>query len=419
MMVAPIDYRLDIQSPVEAFLGSAKLGAGLAEAQAAARAKQAELERQQSMQEALSGLYANPNATSEDYARVAGLMPKEVGDNLRASAAVLTEADREKELQFGAQVMSALGSDKPEFGLSLLRERAHGERNRGREDQAKAYETWATIAEQSPAAAKNTIGLLMAQLPGGDKVIESVTKIGAERRAEELQPSALKESESKAEKAAVLARFAESDAVLEQQKKGWDIKKLQSDMRIAQQNANIAAAEVAAKREANATERAKLNLQVEKMIADRDATVRERVAAYEAGAASMDGLISTAREALNTPFSVIKDATGPIGSRLPTLSEDTANFEALVETLSSQSFLSQVEQMRGLGALTQSEGEKLVSGLKNLSLKQGHRQLVKNIQDLVGKMEEARGRLSRKTGVPLSSAPSGKPATDEPIVVDF
>jgi len=91
-------------------------------------------------------------------------------------------------LGFTSQVLSAFGSKKPEIGIQLLNDRATAERNSGREDQAKAYETWAKIAETDPTMAQVMIAPLVGQLPGGDKVIEAWTKAQGESRARELQP---------------------------------------------------------------------------------------------------------------------------------------------------------------------------------------------------------------------------------------
>ena len=95
---------------------------------------------------------------------------------MRANWETLSKDRQDNELRFGGQVMSALSSNQPQIGIQLLRERATAERNAGREQQAKAYETWAQMAEVSPQSAQKTIGIMLAGVPGGDKVLEGSIK---------------------------------------------------------------------------------------------------------------------------------------------------------------------------------------------------------------------------------------------------
>jgi hypothetical protein len=57
-----------------------------------------------------------------------------------------------------------------------LETRATAEENAGRPEQAKAYRTYAELAKVNPNAARTTIGMMLASVPGGDKVIEATTK---------------------------------------------------------------------------------------------------------------------------------------------------------------------------------------------------------------------------------------------------
>ena len=69
----PINYAVDVQSPFESVLGGFKLGAGMAEVQAAQQKRDIELkalQQAQLRQTELADLFKNPNATSADYARV-------------------------------------------------------------------------------------------------------------------------------------------------------------------------------------------------------------------------------------------------------------------------------------------------------------------------------------------------------------
>lgn len=175
-MVQPINYQLNVQSPFEAALSGFKIGATIADVAAQRQAQEADLARRQQLQTQVTALMQNPNPTARDFTNLAMLLPKAEADSMRANWETLSKDRQENELRFGGQVMSAFSSNQPQIGVQLLRERATAERNAGRGDQAKAYETWAQMAEVSPQSAQKTIGIMLAGVPGGDKVLESSIK---------------------------------------------------------------------------------------------------------------------------------------------------------------------------------------------------------------------------------------------------
>lgn len=428
-MVAPIDYSLNVKSPFESAIQGYGIGANMAQMQAQreatmaqrdamqakADAERAEALRQAEAREATKALFTNPNPTAQDFIKVASMLPEKEAASMRANWDLMNKDKQDSTLKFSGQVLSAFNSGSPQIGVQLLKDRAEAERNAGQEEQAKAYDTWAQIAEANPQAAMKSMGIMVAQVPGGDKVIESVTKIGQESRAEALAPSQLKESEAKAEKAAVAAKFAESDAVMKLQKDGWDIKKIQNDIGVSQQNARIAAANAQIAREGNQIKRQELGLKLEEMKQKRDEVIRTKTSEIESARGDMDNFLNTADRVLKTPMSVIGSAAGPISARMPTLSQDTADFEALVETMGSQAFMSQIPKMKGTGALSEKEGEKLQSSLQNLSLKQSPERLVENVKEAQRLILKARKNLADKYGVPESvpDTPQAAPTPEE------
>jgi hypothetical protein len=149
----------------------------------------------------MSALIANPNRTAQDYEAVASMLPEKEAASLRANFEMRTREQQGKDLGFAMQTMSAFDAGAPDVGLRLLREKAQAERNSGREDQAKAYETWASIAEQNPQAASATIGTLVSRLPGGKEAIDGYAKVREERRLSAKAPFDLRSAEALAKKA--------------------------------------------------------------------------------------------------------------------------------------------------------------------------------------------------------------------------
>jgi hypothetical protein len=194
-MVQPINYQLNVQSPFEAALSGFKIGATISDIAAQRQAQEIQrqaqeedLKRKQALQTQVQALIQNPNPSARDFTNIAMLLPKNEADSMRANWETLSKDRQENELRFGGQVMSAFSSNQPQIGVQLLKERATAERNAGREQQAKAYETWAQMAEVSPQSAQKTIGIMLAGVPGGDKVLTSsiqALKAPAEIRAGE------------------------------------------------------------------------------------------------------------------------------------------------------------------------------------------------------------------------------------------
>ena len=386
------------------------------EMQANQAAQAQAIERQRQLKQGMAALARNPNPSMKDYQTIIPLLPKDQGELMLKTWEAKDKAQQQGMLSLSGQVMSALRVN-PELGIKILQEQEDAAKTGGDQQRAQALATWRRIAEIRPQESAASIGLLVSQLPGGKELIEGMTKLGAERRAEELQPSELSKSQSEAQKASVAAKFAESNAVIDLQKKNWDITKLQNDIQIAKQNAAIAAAGVAASREGNQLRRQELGLKVQEMIDKRDATVREKVSGLESARSSIDNMINTADRVLSTPMGVIGSAAGPISSRMPTLSQSTADFEALIETLGAQSFISQIPNIQGMGALSNAEGEKLQSALQSFSLKQSPEQLTQNVREAQRLMLKARTNLSKKFGLP-DSVPDTPAASASPADID-
>lgn len=421
----PYNYAIDVASPFESAVQGLKFGAGLADMQMERQAQavklqqqQQAMQQQQALRSNMQALMANPNPTAKDYTNLAMMLPEKEAASMRANWEALSKDRQTKDLQSAGQVMAAFQSGAPEVGLQLLRQRAEAAKNSGDMAQAQALDTWAKLAEINPNAVTKSIGLMVAQLPGGDKIIESVGKIGSEARAQELQPTALKKAKAEATTAEVGAKFAESKALADLEQAGWNVKKIQADMGIAQQNSRIAAMNAATAREGNLLKKQELQLKVSEAVQKRDDGIRGKVAEVENARFNIDNLLNTAYRIIGTPRSVVESASGPISSRMPTLSQDTADFESLIENLDAQAFLSQIPQMKGTGALSENEGKKLAAALQSLSLKQSPDQLVGNVKEMQRLMLKARKNLADKFGMP-ESVPDTPAATKSTSAADI
>lgn len=144
---------------------------------------------------------------------------------------------------------------------------------------------------------------------------------------------------------------------------------------IAQQNVNLRRMELEDKKYdrliANETNALKLAELQDKRLQNQQAmeqAKRDKADAYNSGMDNLSRTIETATKVLNSP-----GFTGYFGTNLNPLSSrfipgtEAADTETLVDTLKSQGFLSGIQQMKGMGALSNAEGQKVMDAIGSLS----------------------------------------------------
>ena len=232
----PINYAVDVQSPFEAAIGGFKLGAAGAEAQAQATAR----DNAAKAQTKLAELYANPNATAADYDKVVAFLPKEQAALVTQGFERKTKEQQQNTLQQAGQVYSALKSGQPIVAKTLLTDFAAGYRKAGREQDAKATETYLQMIDLNQVGAQTTVGLMIAALPGGKDVLENVDKVLSTQRAEALAPAELRDKLAKADKAEADALIAQEQAITEGEKQTAALKLAQAQANSAEIEAEYA-----------------------------------------------------------------------------------------------------------------------------------------------------------------------------------
>lgn len=427
--MGPIDYTLQVQQPFESALQGFKAGAGIR--QVVDERAQAESVAAQQAQ-----LQADLAAASQDPKQLPGLMVRypQLAKELKHGWDVMNGEQQQASLSHASEVFAALQSGRPDVARSVLTTRATALRNSGDEEGAKRAEDMAQWAERHPDSLKTSIGLRLAALPGGDKVIEGAVKLGGEQRATELQPGAVRKvnadasaAESDATTKGVTAKYAESNALKDLETKGWNIQALQADIEFKKQSARIAAMNAAIAKEGNALKRQELQLKIDEAVSTRDSKLREKVAAAETGAAAIDNALNTVERikknrSLNSVVGSMEGSAYYPNTTLGTLNpfgngDERADAIALIDTLKSQNFLAQIPAMKGTGALTDKEGDKLETSLINLRRDQSEGQFRANLDEAARLLKKGRDALAKGTGVPLGkpdtpAAPGSRPSLD-------
>ena len=420
-LLQPFNYTLNVPNPAEAVTTGLQQGVQLAgmmertDAMAAQRkqtllenqALQAKAALQTQQQAAVKALYDKPSSerTADDYERLSAMLPKEQAENIRASFDAKTKEQQRQELLFGGQVFAALRSGDRETANSMLTKKAEAARNAGDETQAKAYENAAEMAAISPQNAETFIGTTLAALPGGKDFISNVSAQSELRTNEGMAPG-------KIAKAIAEGKTAEIIAATEQKMRDAEIelKGAQGTAAKASAGASYASAKKTLReiKHIDAMEPgqiAQLAAETAKLDAEADAKRGESGAqrAIENGQRVIDTVALL--RGPNGDFSVLKNIAGTIYGRSPTFSNESADAERAIDTLKDQTFLTQIKQMKGMGALSEKEGDRLASSIANLSLTQSPERLQRNIEYIESTMTKGMEK-ARLMGGGAAAAPA-------------
>lgn len=394
-MPGPFDYTIEQPNLGASLVGGIQVGQQFAQQ----RAQQAKAEQYSAD---LQAYLANPTAQS---AAAMSVKYPEQRKAYQQSWDMLNTDQKDQQFKAGTQAYSAIESGKPELAVGILDKQIEAMKNSGQD--ASSLEEIRKTVERDPKGAAASIGLALSSLEP-----DRWGKIAGEMRESAMAPAKQTEAQAKAQKAAVDAKYAESAAVQDLAKTGWQISKLQNDIGISRQNSQIAALNAATSREKNDLKRQELGLKLQEKIDKRDAAVNAKAAEVTTARGNIDNFLNTADRILSTDMDIVGSAAGPISSRAPTLSQETADFEELINTLGSQAFLSQVPQMKGLGALSVAEGDKLQTALQSLSLRQSPERLLENVREAQRLILKSRQNLSTKYGVPdvVPDTPAAQPS---------
>lgn len=175
---------------------------------------------------------------------------------------------------------------------------------------------------------------------------------------------------------------------------------------IAQQNVNLRRMELDDKkydrqiaRETNDLKLADLQDKRAKNQQDIEQARRDKADAYNTSMDAMSRTIETAQKVRDSP-----GFNGYFGVNINPFSNrfipgtDAADTSALVDTLKSQGFMSGIQQMRGLGALSNAEGQKVMDAIGNLSASQSEASAKASIKAIISTTQKAQERLQQKYG---------------------
>ena len=398
--MGPINYLPQNQPGLlQEFANMYQVGAGI-------RQIQQQQEQQQLAQRTLAEYQTDlqttmQNPTAESFGKLALKYPGQ-REAIIASSKLMNEAQQTSVFNDASKIFNALNIGNNDAALKIATLKRDALKNAGRD--TSDYDAMIESINTDPKAAQATVGLIGSSID--PKKWTDTFKAAPE----------IEEAQSKAAQAAAKAKFAASEAALDLQKKNWDITKIQEDIKIAKENSKIAALNAQISKEGNELKRKEIEIKLQESKDKRDEAVRTKAAELESANFNIDNMLNTIERVLKNPS--LDSVVGSIEGRLPALlSDEESDAIAMIETLGSQAFLSQIPQMKGAGTISNAEGEKLQSSFQNLSRAQSLEQFIANLKEGKRLLLKGRKTLANKYGLPqtVPDTPAAPPQPDKTV----
>ena len=399
-MPAPIDYlgQMGIRptDPGTALLEGLQLGAVFKQQRQARELEQKNAQFQADM----AAWRTNPS--DKRIIELLNMYP-EFGEGIRKEMEFVDKAKVKAEFTEGMQALFALET-QPQVGVDMIDRRIRASEEAGEDTSAlkivrDSYGS-GSPEERLDAIANLKMFLGMTNPALFKEISEAREKTAQASVAEGTRESLVAEAAARAETAEIGADFAAREKLA-----NLELTKLQQlnlldtmqgralTNRIKQLENRRAAAQ-------DVRERQKLDAELAARRRDEETLLRQNAVELDSATLSTDILLNTLDRIIATPIEVIENAAGPIDQRLPTLRQETADFEALIKTYEDLSFIASIPVLKGFGALSNAEGSRLQTSLQNLGLGQGGQTIKKNALNaraIAGKMRE---NIAGKYGLP-------------------
>ncbi|MGQ0896225.1 hypothetical protein ACT4ZS_14850 [Acinetobacter baumannii] len=407
-MAQPNNYILDLPNPMDTVQKSFNYGFNTAAQVEEVKLKQEQLalqkKQQAQMQADLADLASNPSP--EGYAKVMTMYPQ-LSENLKRAYDTMDDGKRKAVFNTSSQVFAALSNQQPDIAKQVLTDQATAYENAGNTKDASVTKGIIKLIDTNPDAARASVGMLMAGTDP-DKFKDVWTALGSEQRANEMQPVELAQKQAQTDKTIAetgdipLAAQDRRQGVMNQGQKIEYDNQFNYDKLSQDQQQFYASLDQKDRLEANKLRAAKAENSIQRV---------ERLEKVENYANAAKQAADASNLAAKLTLQA-KENSGAYWDRLvrqvPGTSENT--FAKDIETLKSQVFLAQVEKMRGLGALTDKEGDAIRSSIASLDINQGPKAVQQNLSKIAQQMSAAAKSANRKAQLYATKGEGYSPA---------
>jgi hypothetical protein len=335
------------------------LGMSMQQAQQQQVAQALALQQAQRQQQVIGALLKNPNPTADDFA-AATLAAPGLREQFKQAWDMHDGAQQKSALGEMGQVFAAVAGGQPEVASTLLNKRADAlENSKGPPDQVRAARTLAQVVEAHPAFARTLIGMKLASIPGGDKVLANWSAMGKEQREQDAAPVDLETKKAEARIKAVAAGAAPAETDQKLRKGEEDITSAQAKRRIDDLNVQIAQAN-------SETQRGQLTLERDKLVEKQGEKAQTEGKGAQDSLDTLEQALSTVRQVREHPgLAQVGDVRTKLVEVIP--GSQLKDFGTLLETLKSQQFTAAISQMKGMGQLSDAEGKRLETAVSSLN----------------------------------------------------
>lgn len=392
-MVQPINYMLDVQNPVQTAMTGLAQGMQIGQFMQAKEQAEREAVQKQQMQEELSAFASKPNKTHDDYANIMAKYPS-LAENFQKSYTVLDSGRQQAAFKTASRVYAAAAGGRPDIAKSILETEALGYENAGDKTTADQMRTLAKMADESPEGFMTSTGLFLASA-NPDKFKDV---LGAQNQNQML-PEEISLKRAQTGKTNAEAEKVETETLWYGDKTQAEINNLESQVEdrqtgrvLEQQKMQLQNDQYYAKLDQDQQQFYENLNQEERKLAQTVFNVREKPIERMERLEKVNKFASASQAAANTAKLAAEIANDPYLSyytggywnkamrSLPGTNE--YNFHQKVKTLESQAFLIGAEGLRGLGAMTETEGAKVTVALANLNPSQDPGEFQKQLSAL-------------------------------------
>lgn len=407
----PINYMLDVQNPIQTAMTGLTQGMQIGQFMQAKEQAEREAIQKQQMQQELSAFASKPNKTHDDYANIMVRFPS-LAEDFKRSYDVLDSGKQQATFKTTSRVYAALSGGKPSVAKSILENEALGYENSGDKATADQIRTLAGMAETDPEGLLTISGLTLASTtPSQFKDVLSA--LGENQKL----PEEIKLTKAQTEKTKAEADKTETENLWYGDKTQADINNINSQIEdrqtgrvLEQQKMQIQNDQFYANLDQQQTQfYEKLN-QEERKIAQTVFNVKEKPEQRMERLEKVEGFATAARNAsegaklaaqLANDTKAIYESTGGYWNRamrnVP--GTDEYNFDQKLETMKAKIFLSQIDQMRGLGALTESEGAALKASIASINPNQEPEAVQQSLTEVAKQLSKAAQTANRKAQI--------------------
>lgn len=375
----PINYTgLQTQvNPAQALLGGLQAGAALQDVRFQSQQRELALQQQQRQQQDLMQLMNNPDPTAKDYADYALRNPSQA-ESAKQAFGLLDEQRQKQTIGVASQVYSALQTGRADLAQQILEQQGEALKNGGNPGDLQANQTMLQVVRENPNVARHMAGTFLASAMGPKNFATTFENLSKESRENALAPIKQKQAE---------LGLADTQSKI-------DTRAIDSQIKRADTEIKLLTAKIA--KEGNEIKRQDLQAKKDAAQLKRDDAQKVKDQGAHGTLAALDTALDTVARLETHPG--LAGNLGVTGALPNVPGSDAANAAALIEQLQSQTFLSSVKSMVGMGALSDSEGAKINNSVASLNTKQSEAQFrrqLNSIKDIFTKSRERMGETMR------------------------